>query len=119
MDFLYFDSIYGKKLFRLINIVRNRGGFFIGVSTIVARVYDIDKIKFNEFCDYVWLNASFALNLFIKTVIRENRIFFPICRKPDQFYGRTNQDSVSQAVQERRTRTSRELIDVVMHKILS
>ena len=31
-----------------------------------------DKIKFNAFCSDIGLNASIALNLFIKAVIRNN-----------------------------------------------
>ena len=52
-------------------------------STIVARVDNDDKIKFNNFCDSVGLNASVAINLFIKTVLRENRIPFNISGKSE------------------------------------
>ncbi len=47
-------------------------------STIVARVDADDKRNFNAFCASVGLNASIAVNLFIKTVLRENRIPFDI-----------------------------------------
>ena len=48
------------------------------VSTIVARVDADDKRNFNAFCSSVGLNASVAVNLFVKTVLRENRIPFNI-----------------------------------------
>ena len=48
------------------------------VSTIVARVDADDKRNFNAFCSSVGLNASVAVNLFVKTVLRENRISFNI-----------------------------------------
>ena len=50
-------------------------------STIVARVDTDDKRNFNSFCDSVGLNASVAINIFIKTVLRENRIPFNISGK--------------------------------------
>ncbi len=50
-------------------------------STIVARVDADDKRNFNAFCASVGLNASIAVNLFIKTVLRENRIPFNISGK--------------------------------------
>ena len=52
-------------------------------STIVARVDTEDKKNFNDFCEDVGLNASVAINLFIKTVLRENRIPFNINGKND------------------------------------
>ena len=52
-------------------------------STIVARVDNDDKRNFNYFCDSVGLNASVAINLFIKTVLRENRIPFNISGKSE------------------------------------
>ena len=52
-------------------------------STIVARVDNDDKRNFNDFCDSVGLNASVAINLFIKTVLRENRIPFNISGKSE------------------------------------
>ena len=52
-------------------------------STIVARIDADDKRNFNAFCASVGLNASIAINLFIKTVLRENRIPFNISGKSE------------------------------------
>ena len=46
-------------------------------STIEAHVDEMDKARFCAFCYDVGLDVSSALNLFIKAVIRENRIPFP------------------------------------------
>ena len=50
-------------------------------STIVARIDADDKRNFKAFCASVGLNASIAINLFVKTVLRENRIPFNISGK--------------------------------------
>jgi DNA-damage-inducible protein J len=55
----------------------------VAISTIVARVDADDKRNFNAFCSSVGLNASIAVNLFIKTVLRENRIPFNISGKSE------------------------------------
>ncbi len=86
----------------------------MAISTIVARIEESDKVKFNAFCSDVGLNASSALNIFIKTVIRENRIPFPISRSQDSFYSPSNQDYILKSVRELRAGkgTSHELIEV-------
>ena len=83
------------------------------ISTIVARVDENDKIKFNAFCSDVGLNASTALNLFIKAVIRNNCIPFGISRTSDPFYSKANQDYVLKSVRELRAGkgTPHELIE--------
>ena len=43
-----------------------------------------------------------AVNLFIKTVLRENRIPFYISRTPDPFFSQENQDYVLKSVRELR-----------------
>ncbi len=53
-----------------------------------ARVKLEDKQNFEEFCTYAGMNVSVAINLFIKTVLREKRIPFPI--EVDPFYSKTN-----------------------------
>lgn len=59
-------------------------------STIVARIDTYDKRNFNAFCDSVGLNASVAINLFIKTVLRENRIPFNISGKSEVLHDTSN-----------------------------
>lgn len=52
-------------------------------SIIVARIDADDKLNFNAFCSAVGLNPSIAINLFVKTVLRENRIPFNISGKSE------------------------------------
>jgi DNA-damage-inducible protein J len=42
------------------------------------------KRRFDSFCAEVGMNASVAVNLFVKTVIREQRIPFEITTAPNQ-----------------------------------
>ncbi len=86
----------------------------MSISTIVTRVDEADKIKFNAFCADVGLNASTALNLFIKAVIRNNCIPFTISRSSDPFYSKTNQEYILKSVRELKAGhgTPHELIEV-------
>ena len=74
-------------------------------ATITARVDAKDKMEFDAFCSNVGLNTSTAINMFVKAVIRENRI---------PFYSEINMTHVRKAVQELRTGkgTAHELIEV-------
>lgn len=83
-------------------------------ATITARVDANDKIKFDTFCSNVGLNTSTAINLFVKAVLRENRIPFEITQASDPFFSETNIAHVKKAVQELRAGhgTAHELIEV-------
>ena len=72
----------------------------MAVSTIEAHVDEMDKARFNAFCSDVGIDTSSALNLFIKAVIRENRIPFAISRESDPFYSEANQAYVLKSIQE-------------------
>lgn len=69
-------------------------------STISARIDSKDKTDFDTFCNNVGLSASTAINLFVKAVLRENRIPFEIYDTPDPFYNETNQAYILKSVQE-------------------
>ncbi|MCI5493199.1 MAG: type II toxin-antitoxin system RelB/DinJ family antitoxin [Lachnospiraceae bacterium] len=71
-------------------------------STISARIDSKDKSDFDNFCNTVGLNASTAINLFIKTVLRERRIPFEISCSPDPFYNEANQAYILKSVNELR-----------------
>lgn len=55
-------------------------------ATITARVDENDKARFDSFCSNVGLNTSTAINLFVKAVLRENRIPFEIMQSEDPFF---------------------------------
>ena len=83
-------------------------------STITARVDEKDKARFDAFCSNVGLNTSTAINLFVKAVLRENRIPFEITQATDPFFSETNMAYVKKSVQELRAGkgTAHELIEV-------
>ena len=51
-------------------------------TTLNVRIDEDVKRRFDEFCADVGMNASVAVNLFVKTVIREQCIPFLITTKP-------------------------------------
>ena len=84
----------------------------MALSTLTSRVEENDKEKFISFCDSVGLTSSAAINMFVKTVIRERRIPFEI-KVDDPFYSASNQLHLMKSVQELRAGkgTAHELIE--------
>lgn len=87
-------------------------------STISARIDSKDKTDFDTFCNNVGLSASTAINLFVKAVLRENRIPFDIAQTPDPFYSEANQAYILKSVQELRNGKghTHELIEEEFHE---
>lgn len=83
-------------------------------ATLTARVDAADKVSFDAFCSNVGINTSTAINMFVKAVLRENRIPFEIAQTPDPFYSDVNLAHVKKSVQELRSGkgTAHELIEV-------
>ncbi len=83
-------------------------------ATITARVDASDKSNFDTFCSNVGINASTAINMFVKAVLRENRIPFEITQTPDPFFSETNMAHVKKSVRELRAGkgTVHELVEV-------
>lgn len=65
-------------------------------STISARIDSEDKKAFDSFCNDIGISTSSAINMFIKTVIRENRIPFRIVNDP--FYSKSNVDFLKEGI---------------------
>lgn len=84
------------------------------LATITARVDERDKASFDAFCSNVGLNTSTAINLFVKAVLRENRIPFEITQVQDPFFSEENLNYVKKSVRELRSGkgTPHELIEV-------
>ncbi len=83
-------------------------------TNLSARVDVNDKKNFEIFCENTGMNVSVAINLFIKTVLRENRLPFAIVADP--FYSESNMNalrhSISQAEQGKViTKTMNELLE--------
>ena len=57
-------------------------------ANLSVRIHENDKKKFENFCNETGMNVSVAINMFIKTVLREHRLPFEI--KTDPFYSKSN-----------------------------
>ncbi len=66
-------------------------------ATISARIDSSDKSAFDSFCNDVGISSSSAINMFIKAVLREHRIPFPIYNDP--FYSDSNMAFLRDGVQ--------------------
>ncbi len=67
-------------------------------AIITARIDASDKKAFDEFCKSVGMNASTAINMFIKATLRANKIPFNIgC---DPFYNEKNQAFLQKNIHE-------------------
>lgn len=81
-------------------------------ATITARLDENDKVRFDAFCSNVGLTTSGAINLFVKAVLRENRIPFEI--EQDPFYSQQNIEYLKKSLKELREGKGKphELIEV-------
>lgn len=57
-------------------------------TSLSVRVDENDKKSFEAFCNETGMNVSVAINMFIKSVLREQRLPFEI--KVDPFYSEKN-----------------------------
>lgn len=83
-------------------------------ATLSISVDSDDKKKFETFCSETGLNASVAVNLFVKKVIREQKIPFEV--DIDPFYSDVNLARIQKSIDDVRTGKStlkeHELIEV-------
>jgi len=63
----------------------------MGQSTLSIRMDEDIKKRFDIFCADVGMNATVAVNMFARAVLRENRIPFAIIGSDDPFYSIKNQ----------------------------
>jgi DNA-damage-inducible protein J len=56
------------------------------------------KKRFDHFCANVGMNATVAVNMFARTVLREKRIPFEIADGDDPFYSAINQLRLREAM---------------------
>ena len=62
------------------------------------RVDTEDKKKFENFCNQTGMNVSVAVNMFIKAVLREDRLPFEI--KTDPFYNDLNMSILKDSIEQ-------------------
>lgn len=67
-------------------------------SVISVRVNNEDKKLFEDFCEQTGLNVSVAVNMFVKNVIREQRLPFEV--KADPFYSDENMEVLEKSIKQ-------------------
>jgi len=87
----------------------------MALTTMTFKVNDVDEYerdRFNEFCAAAGIDASTAVRMFVKAVLRENRIPFEVSGDP--FFNPTNQAHILKSMRELREGkgTVHELIEV-------
>ena len=71
-------------------------------STLTARIDSNDKARFDAFCSNVGMSSSTAINMYVKAVLRENRIPFEIAQPTDPFFSESNMAYVKKSAKELR-----------------
>ena len=83
-------------------------------ATLSIRVDSDDKKKFETFCSETGMNVSVAVNMFMKKVIREQKIPFEVSIDP--FYSQENLAEIRRRIDEvksgKSTLKEHELIEV-------
>jgi len=69
-------------------------------TTLNVRMDENVKKQFDAFCADVGMNASVAVNLFVKAVLRERRIPFEIAASDDPFFGEANQARLRKSIEQ-------------------
>lgn len=86
----------------------------MALTTMSIRVDENDKRRFDDFCNQTGLNASVAVNMYIKAVLKDNRIPFEITA--DAFYSRENMNRLKKRIDDvnsgKSTLKEHELIEV-------
>lgn len=61
------------------------------MTNVTIRLNSDDKAEFSRICEKIGLSVSAAFNVFVKTVIKEERIPFELsARDRDDFYSEAN-----------------------------
>ena len=74
-------------------------------ANLSVRVDERDKKSFEIFCDETGMNVSVAINMFIKTVLREHKLPFEI--KTDPFYSKSNIEYLEKIVSDIKNGTAK------------
>ena len=67
-------------------------------TTLNVRMDKGVKSEFDTFCVNVGLNASVAVNMFVKSVLRERKIPFEITDESDPFYSESNMRALRESI---------------------
>jgi DNA-damage-inducible protein J len=69
-------------------------------TTLSIRMDEEIKRKFDAFCADAGMNASVAVNMFARAVLREQRIPFEITGSDDPFYSLKNQARLRESIRQ-------------------
>ena len=72
----------------------------MAMTTLSIRIDDDIKKRFDIFCADVGMNATVAVNMFARAVLREKRIPFEIIGNDDPFYSAKNQARLREAMEQ-------------------
>ena len=67
-------------------------------ANLSVRIDENDKKSFEVFCNETGMNVSVAINMFIKTVLREHKLPFEIKAAP--FYSKSNMSYLENIVKD-------------------
>ena len=67
-------------------------------TTLNVRIDEDVKREFDAFCMKAGLNASVAVNMFARAVLRERRIPFEITDETDPFYSESNMKALLESI---------------------
>ena len=73
-------------------------------STMSIRIDDDIKKGFDKFCDDVGMNASVAVNMFVRATLRENRLPFEVSSIADPFYSEANMQRLRKSMVQMETK---------------
>jgi len=69
-------------------------------TVLSVRMDETVKRRFDAFCADAGMNASVAVNLFVRAVIREKKIPFDIIGNDDPFYSEKNQTRLKESFEQ-------------------
>jgi DNA-damage-inducible protein J len=72
----------------------------MALATLNIRMDEDIKRRFDYFCADAGMNATVAVNLFARAVLREQRIPFEITVPLDPFYSAKNQAMLNEAIEQ-------------------
>jgi DNA-damage-inducible protein J len=77
---------------------KNTGVIYMGQATLSIRMDEDIKRRFDIFCADAGMNATVAVNMFARAVLREKRIPFSIIGSDDPFFSLKNQSRLKSAM---------------------
>ena len=69
-------------------------------ATLSVRIDENVKRRFDAFCADAGMNASVAVNMFVRAVIREKKIPFDVVGNDDPFYSEENIARLNNAIEQ-------------------